>query len=170
MTAQYRGLREVGHGGDITGFNTWISLYPDESCTVIVLSNTGMRPPGPLPTAADLAHRIAEISLGERMSAEVPQFVAVDVKTLERYVGRYKLDAPEVVARNMGGDIVITRSGDRLLAEAGGMKMPLDAKSQTIFQAKGSPAELTFVCDSGECRMMVTLMGLREFQAVRVGQ
>jgi hypothetical protein len=37
MTAEYRGLREVGHGGDITGFNTWISRSPDEEFTVIVL-------------------------------------------------------------------------------------------------------------------------------------
>ena len=48
MTANYRGLREVGHGGDITGFNTYFARYPDAGLSVIVLSNVGMRPPGPL--------------------------------------------------------------------------------------------------------------------------
>jgi hypothetical protein len=170
MTSVYRGLREVGHGGDITGFNTWISRYPDEAFTIIVLSNTGMRPPGPLPTAADLAHRAAEVYLGDRLKSDIPKYVAVDEATLDSYVGRYRLRAPEVVQRAMGGDLVITREGARLIAEGNGMKLPLDARSATVFEAKASPAELTFLCSGGECRMIVSLMGLREFEAVRVLQ
>ena len=64
MTTNYRGLREVGHGGDITGFNTYFARYPDSQLSVIVLSNVGMRPPGPVPVSADLVHRIAEIWAG----------------------------------------------------------------------------------------------------------
>ena len=60
MLVPFRGLREVGHGGDISGFNTYFALYPEEHLAVVVLSNVGMRPPGPLPTAGDLVHRIVE--------------------------------------------------------------------------------------------------------------
>ena len=171
MTANYRGLREVGHGGDITGFNTYFARYPDQQLTVIVLSNVGMRPPGPLPIAADLGHRIAEVWLEDRMQkAEAQPDVKVDTATLESYTGRYRIDAPEVIIQNMGSHIVITRQGDHLEAEAGPMKAPLLAKSDTVFQAVGSPAELTFVRGtSGKCpKIVITLMGLREFPALRV--
>jgi len=59
IIGSYRGVKEIGSGGDITGFNTWISRFPDHALTVVVLSNTPMRPPGPLATARDLAHQIA---------------------------------------------------------------------------------------------------------------
>jgi CubicO group peptidase (beta-lactamase class C family) len=173
MTASYRGLREVGHGGDITGFNTYFARYPDEKLTVIVLSNVGMRPPGPLPVSADLVHRIAEVWLEGRMQKpDVAPDVKVDPATLQSYTGRYRLDAPEVMIQNMGSHIVITQQGDHLVAEANGMKLPLLAKSDTVFQASGSPAELTFVCGgSGRCpKIVITLMGLREFPALREQQ
>ncbi len=173
MTISYRGLREVGHGGDIPGFNTYVARYPQEKFTVIVLSNTGMRPAGALPTAGDLAHRIAEVWLADSMEkAGTRSDVRVDPKTLDAYGGRYKLDAPEVVVQNMGSHIVVSRAGDRLMAEANGMKVPLDAKSDTVFQAPGSPVELTFVRGTVEkCpRVVITLMGLREFVALRVDE
>ena len=173
MTSTYRGLREVGHGGDITGFNSFVARYPDEKFAVIVLSNTGMRPPGPLPDAGALAHKIADICLGDRMGKpdERPNFRVAEA-VLDTYTGRYKLDAPEVIVRNMGSEIVITRQQDHLVAEVNGMKLPLDALAETRFQAPGSPASLTFVCgSSGPCaRVVISLMGLREFEALRVEQ
>jgi CubicO group peptidase (beta-lactamase class C family) len=171
MTATYRGLREVGHGGDITGFNTYFARYPDEKLTVIVLSNMGMRPPGPLPVSGDLVHRIAEVWVEGRMrKADAQPDVKVDPAILESYTGRYLVDAPEVIIQNMGTHIVVTRQGERLMAEAGGMKVPLLAKSDTVFQAAGSPVELTFVRGgSGKCpKIVITLGGLREFPALRV--
>jgi CubicO group peptidase (beta-lactamase class C family) len=171
MTTTYRGLREVGHGGDITGFNTYIARYPDEKFTVIVLSNSGMRPPGPLPDAGDLAHRIAAIWLASRMqNPDACPDVRVAPATLDLYVGRYKVDAPEAVIRQMGAYIVVTREAGRLIAQANGMQLPLDAKSESVFQAQGSPAELTFVRDgTARCpELVITLMGLREFHALRV--
>lgn len=171
MTTDYRGLREVGHGGDVVGFNTYFARYPDEKFTVIVLSNVGMRPPGPLPDAGVLAHKIAELWLGERMTkaGERPN-VRIASSILDTYTGQYKLEAPEIVARNMGSEIVITRQQDRLMAAAKGIQVPLEALSETQFQAAGSPAKLTFVCDkTGPCaKMLISLMGLREFEAFRV--
>jgi D-alanyl-D-alanine carboxypeptidase len=171
ITSSYRGLREVGHGGDITGFNTYFARYPEEKFTVIVLSNTGMRPAGPLPAAGDLAHRIAEICLADRMEkAKAPAVIRVDAKILDTYVGRYKVDASEAVIQHMGSHIVITRVGDSLVAEANGVKLQLQTKSEAVFQGVGSPAELTFVRGTAEKSpgIIVSLMGLREFQALRV--
>jgi CubicO group peptidase (beta-lactamase class C family) len=71
MTIPYRGLREFGHGGDISGFNSYVAFYPDERLAVIVLSNVGMRPPGPVPTAGDVAHRIVAGLVGSGRSGRL---------------------------------------------------------------------------------------------------
>lgn len=171
MTRSFRGLREYGHGGDIPGFAAYFAQYPDEDFAVIVLSNIGMRPPGPLPDAGALAHRIVEIWLNDRLQPDGPPApVPVSASTLRSYTGRYKILAPEVIIRNMGSEIVVVLQGERLIAEANGIKIPLHATSDTHFQSPGSPAELTFVRDDdGKCsKVTITLMGLREFDAVRM--
>jgi hypothetical protein len=171
MTSTYRGLREVGHGGDITGFNTFVARYPDEKFTVIVLENMGMRPPGSLPDAGNLAHQIAAIWLSGRMqNPDARPNFAVSPSTLDSYVGRFKLNAPDAVVQAMGSLLTFSREGDHLAAEVNGQQIPLDAKSEAVFQAFGSPAVLTFIRDKdGKCtEVVVTLMGLREFHAFRV--
>ena len=91
-----------------------VMLMPDEKFTVIVLSNVGMRPPGALPDAGDLAHRIAAIWLTGRMQApDARPDVRIPSGTLDLYVGRYKLDAPDAVVEAMGAYIVVTREGGR---------------------------------------------------------
>jgi hypothetical protein len=47
--------------------------------------------------------------------------------------------------------------------------VPLLVKSDTVFQALSSPAELTFVRGgSAQCpKIVITLLGLREFPALR---
>lgn len=170
MTSTFRGLREVGHGGDITGYNSFVARYPDEKLTVIVLENMGMRPAGPLPDAVNLAHQIAEIWLAGRLQKpEARPNFAVSVSTLDSYAGRFKLDAPDPVIQAMGRFLTFVRDGDRLAAEVNGQKVPLDAKSETVFQAFGSPAVLTFIAGRGgkSPEVVVTLMGLREFHAFR---
>ena len=170
MTSTYRGLREVGHGGDITGYNTFVARYPDEKLTVIVLENMGMRPAGPLPDAGNLAHKIAEIWLADRLQKpEARPNFAVSTSTLDSYAGRFKLDAPDQVIQAMGRFLTFVREGDRLAAEVNGQKYQLDAKSETVFQALGSPAVLTFIAGKGgrSPEVVVTLMGLREFHAFR---
>jgi D-alanyl-D-alanine carboxypeptidase len=170
MTKEVRGLRRYGHGGDIPGFNAYVAQFPDENFTVVVLANIGMRPPGPLPDAGALAHRIAEIWLMDRMQPNgPPPSFPVAVSTLRSYTGRYKIHAPEVILRNMGADIVVVLEGERLSAEANGIKIPLHPTSDTHFELSGSPAELTFVPGAGsKCpKVVITLMGLREYDALR---
>jgi CubicO group peptidase (beta-lactamase class C family) len=171
MTSEYRGLREVGHGGDINGFNAYVARYPEHHFAVVVLSNTGMRPPGPVPDAATIAHRVAEIYLGQSMAK--PDAVA-DVKVatavLDSYVGRYEIEAPDPVVNAMGRYLTILRDGDHLVADSKVGKAPLNASSETTFRATGSPVELTFVRDGQgkEPRMIISLMGLRQFPAHRI--
>ena len=103
MIGRYKGLREIHHGGDITGFSTEVCRFPDQKLIVIVLSNIGMRPPGPLPNALDLSRKIAEIYLGDQMKEEPEVKVTrLDTAVLDLYVGEYEIEAPEVVLREGG--------------------------------------------------------------------
>jgi CubicO group peptidase (beta-lactamase class C family) len=118
MLVPFRGLREVGHGGDVSGFNTYVAIYPDERLAVIVLSNLGMQPPGPIPTAGDLVHRIVAILIGDRLGPEWPNLVAVPASVLDRYVGRYRVEAPPTITQIMGDTVEISREVDHLFAPA----------------------------------------------------
>jgi hypothetical protein len=147
ITMTYRGLREVGHGGDITGFNTYIARYPDEKFTVIVLSNVGMRPPGPLPDAGDLVHRIAAIWLAGRMqNPEARPDVRVAPATLDLYVG-VQVDAPEADPAN--GRVHRGYPRSRPPDRRGQCNGAASMRNESVFQAQGSPAELTTCARDG---------------------
>ncbi len=171
MVTQFRGLREISHGGDINGFNAFIARYPEQRFSVIALSNIGMRPPGPLPMAAELAHSIAAIYLGEKMAPErefVP--IVVDDSMLKSYVGRYRLEAPAPVIAEAGEIFTITLEDGHLMGESKSGKTELLADSQTVFHPQGFPASITFLStdDGGVREILFNLMGLREYKAHRI--
>lgn len=171
MLGTHRGLREVGHGGDISGYNASITRYPDLRLTVIVLSNMTMRPAGPIPTAGDLARRIAEILLADRMQPEQPSpDVQVAPAILDDYIGRYRLEAPRIILENAGEFFAFAREGSRLVGLAGTAKVPLFAESETTFYSKLMPAKITFLRnDAGKVtEFILVLAGLREYRAVRI--
>ena len=171
MVGTRRGLREIGHGGDINGYNAYIARYPDQHFTVIVLSNTTMRPPGPVPTAEDLAHRIADLALADVMApVQPPPDVAVPSAVLDQYAGKYKLEAPPIILQNAGDIYTFTREGNRLFAQAGPIKLPLFAESQDTFYATQAPAKITFVRDSSGkvTEFILVLGGVREYRAPRI--
>lgn len=171
MIGRYKGLTEIHHGGDITGFNTEIARFPEQKLTVIVLSNIGMRPPGPLPNAMEISRKIAEIYVGDQMKEEPEvKIIRLDPALLDLYVGEYEIEAPEVVLREGGRTFTITREGDRLMGESKMGKTELLAESETVFQAKGSPVKLTFTKDpDGKVnKVLFGVMGVREFPAHRI--
>jgi CubicO group peptidase (beta-lactamase class C family) len=171
MLSSFRGLREVGHGGDISGFNTFVAIYPEVGLAVVVLSNVGMNPPGPVPTAADLVHRIVELVVPDRLGPEWPEAVTLPEVVLERYVGRYRLDVPPPVAAVMGDAIEIVRDGDRLFAVAKQGRVELFAETETAFFAKEGPGvRITFTGPSEgvAAHGVLSLMGLREFALRRL--
>jgi hypothetical protein len=167
MTVPYRGLREFGHGGDISGFNSYVAFYPDEGLAVIVLSNVGMRPPGPVPTAGDAAHRIVAGLVGARLGPEWPPVVALAPGTLARYAGRYRIVAPPPVQEVMGEHIEFAVEGGRLFASAKQGRVEIFAESETTFFAKDTPARITFVPGESSVEGVLSLLGLREFRLQR---
>ena len=146
---KYRGLTEISHGGDATGFNTWIGRFPDQQFTVIVLSNLCMRPPAPLPSARTLARSIADIYLGDVMGpAEAAAEVALDPTFLARYVGRYKMAGRQEILAVSGDIFTITLENGRLYGQENTGKSDLVAESETVFHPRAdSSTKIRFVTD-----------------------
>lgn len=173
MCNPHSGVRRVGHGGDITGFNSYFADYPEDRLSVIVLSNTGMRPPGPITEAGKLSEQIAALWLGDRLKPPPPApAIQFDSRTLDSFAGRYRLKAPQAIINNMGAEILIVRAQSGLAASVKGAEIPLNALSPVSFQAPGSPVALTFACSPPRpcARIVVSLMGVREYEAVRIDQ
>lgn len=173
VISQNRRLKEVGRADDITGFNSYIARFLEQRFTVIVLSNVGMYPPGPLPNAGVLAHRIAEIYLSDKMQPEEKRVqIKIDPEIYDAYVGQYELEAPESVISVSGNILTISKEGDRLFVESKPGKSEILPESETVFQQKDSPTKLIFVKDSEGrvTEMIIGVMGIREFRAKRLGK
>jgi CubicO group peptidase (beta-lactamase class C family) len=170
MLLPYRGLREIAHGGDISGFNSYVAFYPAEKLAVVVLSNVGMRPPGPVPEAATIAHEVADTVGGDRLGPRWPPTVALAPDVLDRYVGRYRIDAPPPVVAVMGDTIEIRREGERLVARGKQGEAEIFPESEVEFHSKAGPVRISFAsgADGGPARAILTLLGLREFHLTRL--
>jgi CubicO group peptidase (beta-lactamase class C family) len=164
ILGQYHGLREIGHGGDITGFNSYIARFPDEHFTVIVLSNVAMRPSGPLPHAGDLAHKIAGIYLADKMEAKAENMeIKLDPEIYDAYVGRYKLvNAPPEVVEVSGDSFTITRENKCLYLQSKLGKVVIHPETETLFFVKADNTKILFVREESEevTGMTVDLMGI----------
>jgi CubicO group peptidase (beta-lactamase class C family) len=94
VVTQYRGTREVSHGGSTAGYQTFLARFPDHGLSVAVLCNTtGTNP------SRD-AHEIADIMLAGKLK-ELPVVRAVEVapEVLERMAGVYRETSTDAVAR-----------------------------------------------------------------------
>lgn len=170
MLVPFRGLKQVGHGGDISGFNTYVACYPSERLAVIVLSNIGMRPPGPVPAAGEITHRIVELLLGDRLGEKWPPVVSVPPTVLDRYVGRYRMEAPPMVTQIMGETLEISREKDQLFAVGKQGRAEIFAESETCFYSKMGPVKLSFAAaqNGPVTQGVLSLMGLREYRLKRM--
>jgi hypothetical protein len=147
----------IAHGGGIFGFSSYIARFPADRVTVIVLSNVEGAPSG------EIANALAAIVFGAPY--EVPmerKEIAVAVKTLEKYVGKYQL-TPQLV-------LSVTLENGKLLAQVSTQpKLELFAESETAFFFKTVNAQVTFVVSAqGEVTGLVFRQGGSEIPAQKI--
>jgi CubicO group peptidase (beta-lactamase class C family) len=172
MLVPFRGLREIAHGGDISGFNSYFALYPTEHLAVLVLCNAGMHPSGPVPTAAETAHRIIALALGDRLGPEWPAAKVLPTSVLDRYAGHYRLEAPAPVIEAMGDRVDFSRENAGLFASGKRGRLEIFAETDTTFYSKGGPIPMTITfvrkSDGSVSEAVLSMMGLREFRLHRL--
>ena len=159
LTVQQVGRRAQVHGGEINGFTSFLTRFPEEHATVIVLSNFDNMP------VETIAHDLAAIMFGEKY--ELPQArraVQVDPRIYDLYAGQYALVfAPTVI-------FTITNEAGKLMAIVPGQpKIELTPSSETEFFVPGVNAQLRFTKDNnGQVTGLVLNQNGRELEAKKI--
>ena len=107
--ATHRGHRILEHGGAWQGFAAHIARYPDDSTTVVVLTNlTGVGN-----TAGVIANRIARYYIPALRAGAWPARPAIvlDTATLDGYTGDFQLGTATIRIRRSGTQLVISTTG-----------------------------------------------------------
>jgi len=149
--------RTIAHGGNIYGFSTYISRFPAEKLTFIVLSNNEGTAGG------EIADDLASIVFGAAYTIpKERKAVAVDIKKLERLVGRYQI-TPNVV-------MTVSIENGRLMGELGGQpKFQFYAESETVFFMKTIKGQVTFNVDvGGETTGLTLRIGKNDIPATKL--
>jgi CubicO group peptidase (beta-lactamase class C family) len=82
---EYRGLREINHGGQTAGYQAFLVRFPDQRLSVALLCNLVNVNPG------ILAHQVAEVFLeGKLKEPRKPRRIEVPPDEIKRFAGLYR--------------------------------------------------------------------------------
>ncbi len=163
---QSRGLRTISHGGGDAGYRSFVLWFPEPELGVAVVSGLASFDSG------GTAHKVAQIFLGEKTSAEerdpsappAPekprQYITLAPSVLDQYVGHYRTE--------VGLEADVRREGGKLLGEVpgSGLQELLPVSTNRFVLALGS-AEVEFLVQKeGPMRLKfrqegTTIMGER---------
>ena len=142
IVTEFRGVREVSHGGSTAGYQTFLARYPEARLSVAVLSNVaGSGPPR-------LAHEVAEIFLaGKLKEPEKIVAAALGAETLKKYVGVYReplTDAATAVEIDKDGK-TFRIGGRQALALSATTFIAADGSRRFAFEAGpgGAPVKMS---------------------------
>jgi CubicO group peptidase (beta-lactamase class C family) len=152
--------RRVHHGGGINGFISELAYYPDDSLTVVVLSNTSPAP------SAEVAENLARIAFGMPVlgAPERPADLPIPAEEVTRLIGNYLVTFPDGSKRKT-----------RIYAEAA--QLMIQVESQPAGRLMKQAAPNTYVV-MGQGRIVVDVSngkavgfvidrGARPLEAVR---
>lgn len=90
---QYRGMRDVSHGGSTAGYQTFLARYPEKKVSIAVLCN------GTAPSGSGLAAAITDEIFGPFPEPAKVESVAVPEEQLKKYVGIWKNEVTRNINR-----------------------------------------------------------------------
>ncbi len=147
FVGEYKGLKEIQHGGADAGYRSFLTRFPDENFAVAVFSNSAEFNPG------KLAHEVVDIYLKgkikneeskkEEKETQGKESIAVDQNVLKTYVGDFQLQP--------GFIIKIKTNETGLSAQATGQpEVTLTPISSTEFKVEGVEAKIEFIPNESE--------------------
>jgi hypothetical protein len=153
------GHRIIEHGGAWQGFTCSIARFPNDSLTVVVLTNLAAASPG------QMAHGIAAL-VDKSLAPPAPKVrtaISMDPKQFDALVGAYQL-APNAV-------ITVSRTGDHFFAQLTGQNpFEIFPEASREFFLKDVDAQLTFITDnSGRATEVVLHQNGNDRHAKRIG-
>jgi len=139
---EYRGQREISHGGSTAGYQTFLGRFPGGRLSIAVLCNVSGSNP------ALLAHQVVDIYLEDKLRERKKiAAMALAAETLKKYVGVYREPLTDAVTRvELDKDGQALRiGGQRVFAVSANTFFFPDGSRQTTFEAglAGSPMKMT---------------------------
>ncbi len=106
MLGKMANHKQIGHGGGIPGFSTYIARFPDDDAAVIVLCNNIASP------AQEIASALSATLFGETVTLPgEAKFVSVAPQVLDQYAGTYQVGPLTVVFANENGHLMVKPKG-----------------------------------------------------------
>jgi len=143
----FAGHKMYGHTGTIQGFNAAFMIFPQDSVTVIYLSNLQDM------NAADLERNLFALALD--MPYKIPvekKIIHLEEKQLQEYAGTYKADDGTVIG-------IAVEAGKLVATAPGGDKIILLAEAADRFFMQGIDSPVTFSRSENTVTEMTVVMG-----------
>jgi len=153
--------RRIHHGGGINGFISELAHYPDDSLTIVVLSNTS---PAPANEIADALARVA-FGMPARSAPERPADLPIAADELARLAGNYAVIFPNGSRR----PTKISANGQQLMMQIEGqpaVRMMKQAAPNTF--AVVGQGRVIFDVVNGNVAGFVIDRGARPLEGVRL--
>ena len=144
-----RGHLRFSHNGGIPGFSTSLAWYPNDHLAIAVLDNVSSG------NATWVMTRLADVTLGRPviLPSERKE-IAVNQKTLDRYVGRYQLERGPVLAITRDSGHLFSQVDQQqkiaMFGEAGGDVFTRIVDSQVSFVQQGDAPASALVLHLGD--------------------
>jgi len=154
--------RRIQHGGGINGFISELAYYPDDSLTVVVLSNTAPAP------SDEVAENLARVAFGMPLLPDRPAPPAdlpISADEIARLSGNYKVTWPDGSKRNAR----IYANGEQLMLQIEtqpAIRMMKQSAPNT-YAAMGQPGRIVVDVIEGKVVGFVFDRGARPLEAVR---
>jgi hypothetical protein len=152
--------RVISHGGGINGFISFLSHFPDDSLTVVVLANTS---PAPSDGVADALAR-AVLGVPPRVP-QPPKDLPTTAEARATFVGRYLITRPD--GSKMGARVFEENGALMFQQDGQAVAVKLASQGGSVFTARG-PGRLAFDLVNGKATGFVVGGGSRALEATRV--
>lgn len=145
----YKGMKDVSHGGSTAGYQTFLARYPDNKVSVGVMCN------GTSPNAGGIAANITDEIFGPYPEAPKTEPAKVSEDELKKFVGIWRNEKTHSPARFVVENGVSRWSGARIVPMGGGQFTVGDNKLKFTFDKDGKPVSAETMDSDGEVRRFV---------------
>lgn len=143
---QYKGLKDVSHGGATAGYQTFLARYPDNKVSVGVMCN------GTSPSAGGVAANITDEIFGPFPQSSRVEPAKVSEDELKTFVGIWRNEKTHAPARFAIENGVSRWSGGRVIPMGDGKFIAGNNKLKFTVDKDGKPLSAETIDDDGEVR------------------
>ena len=143
VVGNYKGLKDVSHGGATAGYQTFLARYPDNKVSVAVMCN------GTSPSAGNIAAVITDEIFGPYPQKPRPEPAKVSDEELKKFVGIWRNDQTHAPSRFLIENGVPRWSGGRLIPMGDGKFIAGNSELKFTFDKNGQPIFVDSTDDDG---------------------